>query len=78
MKELEEKRPEYVKCIRHASTKKNHLSWCGRRIVGWAFTSIDHAVLTIEQRGRLVPCPGCAKKIRELLTQEQRNEETDD
>ena len=63
-------RPEYIKCIQHTHADLLKTSWCGEQLSGlhyWAFQNIDHAVYSVQQGSRQVPCPDCLKKIYEVL-----------
>ena len=65
-------RPEYIRCIQHTHADLPKTSWCGEQLSGlqsqyWAFQNIDHAVYSVQQGSRLIPCPDCLKKIYEVL-----------
>ena len=65
-------RPEYIRCILHTHADLPKTSWCGEQLSGlqsqyWAFQNIDHAVYSVQQGSRQVPCPDCLKKIYEVL-----------
>jgi hypothetical protein len=52
-------RPEWIKCIE----KTKGVTHCGRNTAcEFVFQSIDHALLHVEQRGRLLPCKACLTK----------------
>jgi len=62
-------RAEHIKCIAHTHADKIGVAWCGRRLVHeWAFVDIDHAVYTVEQKQRLVPCQACVAAICQILS----------
>lgn len=43
-------------------------SYCGIDITNkWYFTGIDHAVATLEEGARFIPCRKCANKIISIL-----------
>jgi len=49
-------------------TAQRGLSLCGRRLnIQFAFTGLDHAFNTIEQRGRLLACPECVERAVSTL-----------
>ena len=63
-------RPEYIRCIQHTNTPLHtqKTSWCGEKLsIDWVFKNIDHAVYSVQQGSRQVPCPDCLKKIYEVL-----------
>lgn len=64
-------RPEYIKCIQHTNTPLHtqKTSWCGEKLSSfdWVFQNIDHAVYSVQNGSRQVPCPDCLKKIYEIL-----------
>lgn len=52
-------RPEWVSCVKNASSKgDNPVSWCGRKIgAEFHLTGLDHAAAL--QTSRLQSCPDC-------------------
>jgi hypothetical protein len=68
---MNKKRPEYIKCIQHTHVDLPKTSWCGEKLFSfdWAFQDIDHAVYSVQQGSRQVPCPDCLKKIYEVLNE---------
>lgn len=64
------KMQEYQKHIR--KNNDNTLTWCEEHIVwDWVFTDVEHALLVVEQGGRLQICPKCKEKIIEILNQSE-------
>ena len=47
---------EHVTCIRHTRADMQKSTWCGKRVSGFVFQSLDHAAYN---DGRLVACPQC-------------------
>ena len=64
-------RPEYIRCIQHTNTPLHipKTSWCGEKLYcfDWVFQDIGHAVYSVQNGSRQVPCPDCLKKIYEVL-----------
>lgn len=62
-------RPDYIKCIKHSHADLEKTSWCGKPLspFDWVFQSIDHAVYSIQNEDRLIPCPKCLEKITIIL-----------
>lgn len=62
-------RPEYIKCIQHTSADLSKTSWCGEALTpsDWTFQNIDHAVYSIQDGSRLIPCVHCLKNISEVF-----------
>jgi hypothetical protein len=62
-------RPEYIRCIQHTHADLPTTSWCGEKYSSfdWVFQDIDHAVYSVLNGSRQVPCPDCLKKIYEVL-----------
>lgn len=57
-------RPEWVCCI----TAQPDKSYCGRSIFReWTFTGLPHALATVEQGSRLVPCTDCLEGAKRGL-----------
>lgn len=54
---------EYEKHIADTHVDHKGLAWCGEKIVGFAFTDVDHAALNARNGGRLVPCPDCLRAV---------------
>lgn len=53
------RRPEWIKCIATSRGK----SYCGS-VGGWMFVDLSHADATVQNEGRLVPCPNCIAVAR--------------
>jgi hypothetical protein len=50
---------DWIKHIKNESKT----AWCGADItMTFAFENLEHAQLTMQQEGRLVPCAKCLKK----------------
>ncbi|BBK09322.1 hypothetical protein [Klebsiella phage 05F01] len=47
---------------------KHHeiITWCGAE-PGWLFQDAQHAILSVEQGSRVLPCKECMKSILEVL-----------
>ena len=62
---------DYIKHIldqRRSNIEGKSLSYCGIDIAHkWTFTGIDHAVATLDEGGRFLPCKKCANKIISIL-----------
>lgn len=61
-----EARPDYVVCIdrsvdRDSRAGRRVATFCGRKLAEFLFEGFDHALATVRQGGRLVPCPQCAR-----------------
>ena len=59
---------EYQNHVRRAKKELKHLSWCGEEIIMlWVFQDVDHVLHTLENEGRLVPCPACWRAIMAIM-----------
>lgn len=63
------KRPEYIRCIKHPNEEG---TWCdasARKPPGawWFFTGLDHAAANALRDGRVLPCPQCIKAAVAVL-----------
>ena len=62
---------DYIKHIMNqvdSNIDGKKVSYCGRDITHtWAFQGIDHAVATLEEGARFIPCRKCANKIISIL-----------
>lgn len=61
---------EWEKHIRRTHADKVNESWCGERLYSheWAFVDVDHALHSIEQGTRILPCPTCLSRIQRLVS----------
>lgn len=61
----------HVTDTRTGNTKKGKHAYCGVRIsMEWTFIDAEHMLNVIKNKGRMLPCPECKKKIIELLNTE--------
>lgn len=59
---------EYQKHVKRTKKELSHLSWCGQEIIMlWVFQDVDHVLHTLENEGRLLPCPACWQAIIEIV-----------
>lgn len=56
-------RPEYIHCIADTRADKKNLTLCGTLDYGFMFVNIDHAYYNHLNKGRVMVCEECAKKL---------------
>lgn len=62
-------RPDWVACIRKpepiAPTNRTPIMWCGERVMGFAFQSVEHAAGSGDSR--FMVCPKCVDAVSGAL-----------
>lgn len=63
---------DYIRCIQHTHAEKQKTSWCGKNLFNFdlSFQDIDHAVYSLANGSRLLPCPDCVNVIVNVLKNE--------
>lgn len=70
---------DYQHHIRQTHVDRQHLAHCGAGLAAnphgfieeWVFTDIDHAFHTVQQGGRMQPCPACCAAVIKVLERAQ-------
>src|SRR5574338_352146 len=63
-------RPDYIVCIASQHADEKGLTLCGRPVVDFCFTGIDHAYLNARAQGALLTCEDCAKRVIAVFTEQ--------
>lgn len=58
----------HIKDEMTSNISKDTISFCGKYIDGeWFFMNVDHVIMCLQTKDRLLPCQNCKEKIINLL-----------